>query len=340
MVKGLVNAMGLKPGDTILDPMMGSGTVLIEARLMGIKSVGLDASPFCRFMTQAKLDALTVPLRPVRAASKESRAVFEYFTKVAGRPEGGSKARYREAQMQWFLGEGDTPESPLSGADHQLPEGCEVPEVYNLLLLAYLDSAGYAERSNRKAPYDQFRAVLERYLFVCEKIQRVLSGTESELAEATALEGDARSLPLPDRSVDGVLFSPPYSFAIDYLENDSFHLGFLGVDTAKLREKMVGLRGKTLPQKYELYRSDMDKVLSECARVLRPGRVCTVVVGTNNNQLSKALGVAPDAVPGTDELLAELATSHGLRPVRKLSRQITGIANTMRSEYILMLQRR
>src|SRR5712692_4833096 len=53
MIKALINVMGLKPGDTVLDPMMGSGTVLIEARLMGINSVGLDASPFCRFMTQA-----------------------------------------------------------------------------------------------------------------------------------------------------------------------------------------------------------------------------------------------------------------------------------------------
>lgn len=44
MIKGLINVMGLKPGDTVLDPMMGSGTVLIEARLMGIKSVGIDAS--------------------------------------------------------------------------------------------------------------------------------------------------------------------------------------------------------------------------------------------------------------------------------------------------------
>lgn len=340
MVKGLINAMGLKPGDTILDPMMGSGTVLIEARLMGVKSIGLDASPFCRFMTQAKLDALTVPLPPVRAALKESRTVFEYFAKVAGRPESGSKARYREAQMEWTWGQPDNPEPTPNRVGNRLPSGCEVPEVYNLLLLAYLDSAGYAERSHRKAPYDQVRAVLERYLFVCEKIQRVLLGTEADLAEARALEGDARSLPLPDNSVDGILFSPPYSFAIDYLENDCFHLAFLGVDIAKLRENMVGLRGKTLGQKYELYRSDMDKVLAECARVLRPGRICTIVVGTNNNQLSKALGISPDAVPGTDELLADLAANHGLHLVRKLSRQITGIANTMRNEYILMLQRR
>ena len=68
MIKGLMNVMGLKPGDTVLDPMMGSGTVLVEACLMGIKSIGIDASPFCRFMTQTKLDVLTMSLARARAA--------------------------------------------------------------------------------------------------------------------------------------------------------------------------------------------------------------------------------------------------------------------------------
>ncbi len=84
----------------------------------------------------------------------------------------------------------------------------------------------------------------------------------------------------------------------------------------------------------------MEKILSECSRVLRPGRICTIVVGTNNNQLSKILGISPDHVQGIDELFIELGANHGLHLIRKISRQITGMANTMRTEYIVMLQRR
>lgn len=341
MIKGLINIMGLKPGDTILDPMMGSGTVLIEARLMGIKSVGIDASPFCRFMVQAKIDGLTVPLPPIRAALKKSWEVFEHFKALAGQPKPGKKMRTEPVYEEMFsLREPIADYVPGPAGDNKLPEGCEAKEVYNFLLLAYLDSAGYSERSNRKSPYDQFKAILERYLFVSEKIQKVLFGVEGELSEAKPLLGDARSLNLPDSSIDGILFSPPYSFAIDYLENDSFHLGFLGVDIDKLREEMVGLRGRTLRQKFDNYKVDMEKVISECSRVLRPGRICSIVVGTNNNQLSKILGVSPDHVQGIDELFIELGANHGLHLVRKISRQITGMANTMRTEYIVMLQGR
>jgi SAM-dependent methyltransferase len=340
MIKGLINVMGLKPGDTVLDPMMGSGTVLIEAKLLGIKSIGVDASPFCRFMTQVKLDALTVPLTPVREALENCRSVYDHYVKLAGRPNQGSKKRFgRDSEDLFSIRDSGEKYVPRSASRVDLPWGSEIPEVYNFLLLAYLDGAGYSERSDRKSPYDQFHAILERYLFVAEKIQLVFAGTESELAESKALEGDARRLPIQDSSIDGIIFSPPYSFAIDYLENDSFHLNFLGTDIDRLREEMIGLRGRTLRQKFELYETDMEKVLSECARVLRPGRICTIVVGTNNNQLSKILEVPPGEVKGIDELLVELGKPHGLNLIRKLSRQITGMANTMRTEFIVMLQR-
>jgi hypothetical protein len=340
MIKGVINVMGLKPGDTVLDPMMGSGTVLIEAKLMGIKSIGVDTSPFCRFMTQVKLDALTVPLPPVREALKNCRSVYDFFVKLAGQPNPGSKKRL-EKNFENLLPMRDSGDKNVlrSASRGDLSRGSEIPEVYNFLLLAYLDGAGYSERSERKSPYDQFRAILERYLFVGEKIQLILTGIESELAESKALEGDARHLPIQESSIDGIIFSPPYSFAIDYLENDSFHLSFLGTDIDKLREEMIGLRGRTLKQKFELYKTDMEKVLSECARVLRPGRICTIVVGTNNNQLSKILEVSPDEVKGIDELLVELGKPHGLHLIRKLSRQITGMTNTMRTEFIVILQR-
>src|SRR6266571_2598012 len=38
MIKGIMNIIGLKPGDTVLDPMAGCGTTMIEASIVGIDS--------------------------------------------------------------------------------------------------------------------------------------------------------------------------------------------------------------------------------------------------------------------------------------------------------------
>lgn len=338
MIKGLINVMGLKPGETVLDPMMGSGTVLIEAALMGINSVGVDASPFCQVMVQAKLDGLTMPVEPLHDAVKHGEAVFRYFSELAA-SRGKPARRAKKRAVDPFTLDLFAP-APIPRGRRRLPiESLTNETVFNFLRLVFLDSAGYSERSQRRPPLEQFKAILERYVFVVDKIQNVLRGAESELGGAKSLVGDARSLALDDASVDGVVFSPPYSFAVDYLDNDAFHLGFLEADTEQLRERMVGLRGEKLPEKYELYKRDMERVLSECARVLRHGRFCVVVVGTNNNQIAKILDVEPDEVQGIDELLADLAGRYGLRLVRKIGRQITGMANTMRTEFIVMLQR-
>lgn len=338
MIKALINIMGLKAGDIILDPMMGSGTVLIEASLMGIRSIGVDASPFCRFMTQVKYNALRMPQKPLDKAMKSARQLFELFSLNAGMPVSGSKIRNGSgksavAGINESIAAFSSNVMPrLSGIIGDVPR-----QVLDFLLLAYLDSAGYSERSKRKSPVDQFEAILERYVFVAKKIQHVLKGSESMLSEADIRQGDARSLELQNNHVDGILFSPPYSFAIDYLANDSFHLNVMGENIHQLREKMVGLRGKTVKEKYAHYIEDMNKVLAECARVLKPDRFCTIIIGTNDNQLSKALDVPKEELTGLHKIIIDIAQTHRFSHVRTLARQISGIANTMRNEYIVIM---
>lgn len=338
MIKALMNIMGLKPGDTVLDPMMGSGTVPIEACLMGVKSIGLDASPFCRFMAQIKYQSLTLPRRHIHTALIDADRIFDHFVNKIGHP------RQNLAKMDSGQFKSEPPDDTLFqmrgfGQFSEISESVR-SNIYNFLTLAYLDSAGYAERSKIKAPIEQFRSILERYVFVVEKIQQVMEYCKLKIEDAEIMEGDARSLPLIDESIDGILFSPPYSFAIDYLENDAFHLNVMGIKPSELCDKMIGLRGRTIRQKFEFYVQDMDQVLSECTRVLKYNRFCTVIIGTNDNQLSRALNVNKDEVIGLHQIIVEKGSAHGLSHVRSLRRRITGIANTMRDEYIVILQKR
>ncbi|WP_092238353.1 DNA methyltransferase [Desulfobacula phenolica] len=145
---------------------------------------------------------------------------------------------------------------------------------------------------------------------------------------------------LENNSIDGVIFSPPYSFAIDYLKNDVSHLGYFVKEISKLSQNMIGMRGKTLKEKYHLYLDDMDKVISECYRILKPERFCTIIIGTNDSQLSKALKIPRNEVSGLNEIIKKIGLSKGFSHVRSLPRQIVGMANTMRQEYIVILQKK
>lgn len=60
MIRALLNIMGLGPGDTVLDPFMGSGTTALEAQLLGINCVGVDISPLCVLQSKVKAESIEV----------------------------------------------------------------------------------------------------------------------------------------------------------------------------------------------------------------------------------------------------------------------------------------
>jgi len=318
MIKAIINIMGLKANDTILDPMMGSGTVPVEAALMGIKAIGIDSSPFCRFMAQTKCDALKIKPECLDGLINMYEHLFSDFT--------ASPKKIDDQKALFFK-------------NNELLKEADKEKIFNLVFLAFLDSEGYAQRSKKKSPIDYFKSILERYITAVNKIAVVENHLNIAPAQTILLQGDARNLDIESNSIDGIIFSPPYSFAIDYLNNDLSHLKYFEENILKLNETMIGMRGKSLREKYNIYLEDMDKVISECARVLKRDRFCTIIIGTNDSQLSKALKTNKENVWGLNKVVIDIGLSKGLSHVRSLPRQIVGMANTMRQEYIVILQK-
>ena len=60
MIRALLNIIGLKEGDTVLDPFSGSGTTALEAQLLGINFIGFDISPLCVIQGRVKTESIYV----------------------------------------------------------------------------------------------------------------------------------------------------------------------------------------------------------------------------------------------------------------------------------------
>ena len=56
LVRDYIDKFGLDERHTILDPFCGTGTTLIEAKLAGIPSIGLEANSFAFFASSVKVD--------------------------------------------------------------------------------------------------------------------------------------------------------------------------------------------------------------------------------------------------------------------------------------------
>jgi DNA modification methylase len=150
-----------------------------------------------------------------------------------------------------------------------------------------------------------------------------------KIGKTKILEGDARKINLKDESVDGIITSPPYSIALNYVANDAHSLKALGYDLDKIKEDFIGVRGTGL-NKFELYDKDMEKAYSEMYRVLKKGKYCVIVIGNVTFQGQEI---------NTTQNVIDYCEKIGFKTIKKMEKIIYGLYNVMQKEYILIFQK-
>jgi SAM-dependent methyltransferase len=296
--------------------MAGCGTTAIEATIMGINSIAVELSPFACLMTSAKVRALDLDCGNFAALRDGADDLFRALAPLEDQPA-FQPGLFRVAERPTAMSE-------------------VAPALQELLTLCYLDAVGYASRRKNKRPQDLFPDLLDRYLAAVQAFNESREALELTLGHAEVLCGDARKLDLPEDSVDGILFSPPYSFAIDYVENDRPQLEYLGIDVNQIKRDMVGLIGtgrsreEVVQSRLHHYFADMEVIMAQCLRVLKPGRYCVIVIGSNTNQTG---GVA------LERKLIDIGRKIGMPLEFEITREIEGIRNTMRDEFLLFFRK-
>ncbi|MDR2126882.1 MAG: hypothetical protein LBP63_08645 [Prevotellaceae bacterium] len=301
LIKGLLNILGIEKGEITLDPMAGSGTTNIEAALTGINSIACDVSPFCRFMIKTKYESLTVDLNLLENIPSDNKKLFDFFK------QGNVLQKIAEVR------------------------NIEKQKIYNLAFLAWLDALGYSKRVVRSNHEQLFEKVLSRYIETVKSALKNPYFKHTELGKTTVLDNsDALKIDLPNESIDCVITSPPYSFAIDYIENDKDQLEFLGYNIKELKNEMIGLKGKNKTERLNTYFDDMDKVCAEISRVLKKNKYFAMIIGSNTNQTG---GIR------LENTIIDSAKKYDLWLVKSILKPIKGMRNTMKDEYILIFKK-
>jgi DNA modification methylase len=299
LIKGILNILKIQAGDIVLDPMCGSGTLNVEASIIGIDSIGIEKSPFCVLMSKVKHEALKIKESLLLSINKSSEKNYKALIKNNKLPQ------------EYSLNNGFEPDKAIT-------------------LLAFLDAMGYARRCSKSIDV-LFPSVLKRYVGQIGSFIEVRDKLNLKIGNARFEIGDARNLPIEDNSIDAIITSPPYSFAIDYAENDRPQLEYLGYNVLELKEEMIGLKGKSRKEKLANYFEDMNKVLSEMHRVLKKDKYAVIVIGSNDIQTG---GIR------LETKVEEMASENGFVLDQKIIKPIKGIQNTMKDEYILFLRKK
>lgn len=298
MIRALLNIIELKKGDTVLDPFSGSGTTSLEAQLSGINFVGVDASPLCVIQGRVKTESIYV-LDEILKTKNEviSKYVFNFIN--------NSDGYYSYIE--------------------NLARNEKLVNFYKLAkLLAVSDSS--RRKKDLKTSFikniDLMISSIKDYAEIQEKLNLTLGKVKIE-------SGDSRNLNLPNNSIDGIITSPPYSIALDYVKNDEHSLKDLGFDVSEIRDNFIGVRG-TGNSKVEIYNEDMKKSYSEMYRVLKPDKHAVIVIG-NAKYKSKEV----NSVEFTIDYMENL----GFVLIKNVNKIIFGLYNIMKKENILIFKK-
>lgn len=295
LIRALLNILEIKPGHIVLDPMAGSSTVAVEANLLGIDSISVDLSPFCELMGRVKTFALDLDVKVLESIIRNPKEILEKLKK--------------EKVPEYFKNNKDDKKR----------------NYYEIVLLAFLDTMGFASRSSSSID-KLFPRVLERYVSTIKYFQDARQKINLKIGKSKIIQGSVLNLPVDDNSVDAIITSPPYSFAIDYLKNDQPQLEYLGYNLEDLREEMIGLQGRGVENKLEMYFDKMDMALKEMKRVSKKNSPIVIIIGTNDIQTN---GVR------LETKVIELAEKQNLKFELNLIKPIRGLQNTMKNESIL-----
>jgi DNA modification methylase len=310
LVEHLLQRFDLPAGSTLLDPFCGVGTTPLVARLRGLHGLGIDLLPLAVFVARVKLRTRhDLPMGRLRQA-------VEDLAQRAGR-----KPRSRFADIPLVRKAFDAPTARAILLLRDAIQDTDRPRVRDFLTLALLATLedlsqtrkdGLCVRLHPRRRIPAVRdAVQQRARGMLEDLQ-AQQVTRRQLGRGRIRRADARVLPLPDDSVDGVITSPPYLNRYDYARIYSLELALEFLDSFEelrdlrhqllrghiearparsrhacrgaVQEVLAALDGRRLnnaniPRMIHAYFEDMHQVVGELARVCRPGGRVGLLVG-------------------------------------------------------------
>jgi len=297
MIRALLNIIGLKEGDTVFEPFSGSGTTALEAQLLGINFIGIDISPLCVLQGKVKTNS-------IYAINEIIKSKNTLISKI---------------KPSLFNQEQDF---------YKVLEDIKNNNVGDFYALARL--LAVSDESRRGRSFEQsFIKNLNLMIDSVKDYKEIAGKLNLKLGDVDLKIGDSRTVDLLDNSIDGIITSPPYSIALDYVENDAHSLEDMGYKLNEIREDFIGVRGKG-KERVKLYSSDMKKSYGEMYRILKPNKYAVIVIGNATYQGQEVKTV---------EFTIDYMTGLGFKLEKNIMKLIFGLYNVMKKESILIFRK-
>lgn len=332
-----------KGSNLIADLFAGCGTTLVEAKVHGISSVGVDINPVAQLITKVK----TTPLAP-DALQQAYTALVNLFDKY--NESDYEDIKKHERVDYWFTPSQKAKIAFLYDSVFHLEVDDNTKDFFYVCISHILKNCSWWLQSGTKPqrdmekepedPFNEFKRHCNKMIGWNKKYYKELSKKEYLGIPCEIHLGDARHTSIISESIDAIITSPPYVTSYEYADIHQltaywmeyisdiheFRKKFIGssysgndsliVPNSKQAQKIVNnLSGKSkhIARDVAQYFNDMQEVAKEMSRVLAPnGHVCIVIGNTKIKEVQIK----------SAEVFYEFLRNAGLRKVTVIKRSI------------------
>ncbi len=244
-----------KQDHVVFDPFLGSGTVLFESALLGLKALGCEINPAAVSFAKT-YELVNKPKRLINHALERVEEVISKYVNDLPLLQAESIENFETEILAMLSSEKD--------------------DVTKIILLAFITGLDFEIK----------KLDIKRINNVWRTLRTNLENLPNSKKSLRCLHSDSRKTSLKSKSIDFVVTSPPYINVFNYHQNYRKSVEKTGFDVLAIAKSEIGSNRKFRQNRFLTvvqYCMDMSQVFCELNRICKESSKIIFIVGRESN---------------------------------------------------------